>query len=438
MEIKVLDTNVLLDRLIENVLESFKEPTEVIIPLVTLEELDNFKKGYEAKNVHARAANKFLDKLREKGPLHQGVEYKNHLIRVAVRDEELNLEKPDYKIIKRSQEENATLITQDINLRVVADAVGVKSTNFAPDDVDSNKLYSGYREIVITDEESIELGKYESTFIPAGNRRFYNNQFIIMEDDMGAIYLGIYKAKHHRIEKLLSHYRAWNIKPKKDKNNEVVIEQIFLMHALLDPEIEFVSAIGPSGCGKTLLTMAAALEQTLNDNKYSKVMVMRPLVAVGDDIGFLPGDKLEKLEPWMASTFDALDYLLEDYQGDEGSWLGGNREKIYSLIHTGRLELEAMAHIRGRSLPKQFMIIDDAQNLTQHQATTIITRAGEGTKVVFLGDLSEKQIDNHRLTPNNNGLAYVIDKFKGSDIVGHITLNTVVRSGLAQLGVEKL
>ena len=165
---------------------------------------------------------------------------------------------------------------------------------------------------------------------------------------------------------------------------------------------------------------------------------MRPIIAVGEDIGYLPGDKLEKLEPWMASTFDALDVLLEDYQSKDGSYCMGSKEKVYNLIQTGSLELEAMAHIRGRSLPKQFLIIDDAQNMTQHEAASIITRAGEGTKVVFLGDLSEKQIDNHRLTPSSNGLAYVIDRFKGESIVGHITMNEVVRSPLAQLGVEKL
>lgn len=440
LNIKVLDTNVLLDRTLEAVLESFTEPTRVILPLIVLEELDTFKKGFESKNEYARAVNRFLDGLRKLGKLHEGVPYGEHIIQVAIELDELDLHKPDYKIIKTAQEKGAVLVTQDINERVIADAVGVESTHFAPNDVNVNELYTGKTECEITDEESIQLMAWDSKGIYAGyDHGLINNQFVLMKAANGATYEGIYKEKRNFIEKLDSHYHAWKIRPKKDKMGNTVVEQKYLMHLLLDPEIQFITALGPSGTGKTLLTLAAALEQTLNATEYKKVTVMRPLVAVGNDIGFLPGDKLEKLEPWMASTFDALDLLLEDYQEKDGdSWLGGSREKVYNLIHTGRMELEAMAHIRGRSLPNQFLIIDDAQNLTQHEAASIITRAGEGTKVVFLGDLSEKQIDNHRLTPSSNGLAYVIDRFKGEDIVGHITLNTVVRSRLAQLGVEKL
>lgn len=431
-----LDTNVLLDRPFETIFESFTEPTEVVIPLVVLEELDTFKDGHAARHEYARAATRFLDNLRTQGKLHEGVLYKQHKVVVHVAADELDLNKPDYRIIKKAMETESTLVTQDINERVVADAVGVESTNFAPNDVDVNKLYTGYRDIRITDEE-VQAFYQDGSFNP-GTRRLYNNQFLIMEDDFGGLHLGIYKSNKKRVEKLLPRYEAWGIKPKKDKNNEVVFEQIFAMHLLLDPDIEFVTLLGPSGTGKTLLALAAGLEQTVASDEYNKIMVMRPLVAVGDDIGFLPGDKLEKLEPWMASTFDALDFLLEEYTPKDGGFYTSCKEKIYSLIHDGKLELEAMAHVRGRSIPKQFIIVDDAQNLTQHQAATIITRAAEGTKIVFLGDLSEKQIDNHRLTPSSNGLAYVVDRFKGENIVGHITMQTVVRSKLAQLGVEKL
>lgn len=432
----VLDTNVLLDRPFETIFENFTEPTEVVIPLVVLEELDTFKNGHAARHEYARAATRFLDALRKEGKLHEGVVYKQHRVIVSVSPEELDLSKPDYQIIKKALDTESTLITQDINERVVADAVGVDSTNFAPNDVDVNKLYQGYREIDIADDE-VEAFYARGEFHP-GTRRIYNNQFLIMKDSLGGIHLGIYKVNKKRIEKLRGNYEAFGIKPKKDKQGFAVIEQIFAMHLLLDPDIEFATLLGPSGCGKTLLTLAAGLQQVVNEDTYNKIMVMRPLVAVGDDIGFLPGDKLEKLEPWMASTFDALDYLLEDYQTKDGAFHMSSKDKVYGFIQAGLMELEAMAHVRGRSIPKQFIIVDDAQNLTQHQATTIITRAGEGSKVVFLGDLSEKQIDNHRLTPSNNGLAYVIDRFKGEDIVGHITMQTVVRSRLAQLGVEKL
>lgn len=435
----VLDTNVLLDRPFEAILESFKKPTRVRLPLVVLEELDTFKKGFEVKNEYARAATRFLDSLRENGKLHEGVQHGEHMIQVDVNVEELDLNKPDYKIIKTAIDTDSILITQDINERVVADAVGVESRHYAPNDVNVNDLYKGYREIKITDDEAQILANYASRGIDAGKRRFMHNQFVIMKDSLGGVHEGIYKSENHYIEKLRTHYEAFGIRPKRNKAGQVVREQRFFMHLLLDPKIQFVTALGPSGCGKTLLSLAAALQQSELGDEYDKITVMRPLVSIGETIGLLPGDKLEKLEPWMGSTFDSLEFLLSDYEIKDGDLLNG-KDKIYELIHNGRLELEAMEHIRGRSIPRNFLIVDDAQNLTQQQAASIITRAGEGTKVVFLGDLSEKQIDNHRLTPSSNGLAYVVDRFKGEDIVGHITFNqkNVVRSRLAQLGVEKL
>lgn len=440
----VLDTNVILDKPFESILESFTNPTLIIFPLVVMEETDTFKKGFEIKNVYARSVINFLDKLREHGKLHEGVAYGKHVIKVEIDIEELDLNKPDYKIIRTAKDNNATLITQDINERIIADAVGVESTHFAPNDIDVNKLYTGHRETTVTEEEAynfITRTDYLANIgIDAGSRRLVNNQFVTMKDSDGNKYEGIYKAERKEIVPLKPEYRAWGVKPKLDKKTqEEIQEQKHLMHLLLDPSIEFVTAIGPSGCGKTLLALAAALEQTEGGkSQYKKITVMRPLIPAGEQIGFLPGDKLEKLEPWMASTFDALEYLLADYQSPDGSFQDGVKEKIYGMISVGRLDLEAMAYVRGRSIPDQFIIIDDAQNLTVDQAATIITRAGEGTKLVFLGDLSEKQIDNHRLTSSSNGLAYAIDRMKGEDIVGHITLNTVVRSRLAQLGVEKL
>lgn len=444
-----LDTNVVLDRTFESVMESFEEPTLVHIPLVVLEECDTFKKGFEAKNEYARAVNRFLDSLREKGKLHEGVAYEQHVIKVVVKIEELDMTKPDYRIILTAKETGSILISQDINVRVVADALGVQAMMFAPNDVDINKLYTGHTTYPLTEEEVYFLRKWNGEGIPARDGHgLNNNEFVRMDyHATGETYYGIYKADTDIIVGLEKRYSAWGVKPKHDEHGELVEEQHYLMHLLMDPNIQFITAIGPSGTGKTLLTLAAALSQSISKNTYKKVTVMRPLIAVGNDIGFLPGDKLEKLEPWMASTFDALEYLLEDYETENESRqyrsmaeaeASSSKEKVYSLIQTGKLELEAMAHVRGRSLANQFLIIDDAQNLTQHEATTIITRAGEGTKVVFLGDLSEKQIDNHRLTPSSNGLAYVIERFKGEEIVGHITLNKVVRSPLAQLGVEKL
>lgn len=432
----LLDTNVILDGPFESIVEAYEKGTEIMIPHIVLEELDTFKKGNETKNEYARSTTRLLDSLRKEGKLSEGVDYLGRKIVVTINDADLNLDKPDFRIIHTAKEEGAKLITQDINARVVADSLGVEAENFAPNHIDVNELYTGYKEIEITEDESVLLGSEVSNSIVYLDDDIYHNQFVIMKGPMGEEYEGIYKEDKGKIVLLDKQYTAFNVKPRKKKgSNESVREQRFLMHLLLDPDIQFVTAIGPSGCGKTLLTIAAALQQSEKEDVYNKVTVMRPLISIGNDIGFLPGDKLEKLEPWMGSTFDALDFLMENEES-KAAWSA--RDKTLELIHSGRVELEAMAHIRGRSLPNQFLIVDDAQNLTQQEAASIITRAAEGTKVVFLGDLSEKQIDNHRLTPSSNGLAYVIDKFKGEEIVGHITLNTVVRSKLAQLGVEKL
>lgn len=439
MDKKTLDTNVLLDRPLGDVLASFSEPTHVIIPLVVVEELDRFKKGHEVVNEFGRATSRFLDKLRGLGKLNEGVQYEQHIVQVIVGEDDLDLSKPDHQIIKCAKDNNSQLVSQDINVRIVADALGIPVSNFAPEDVNVKKLYSGVKEIKITDEEVAVFYSERAAIDPAG-RRLLHNQFVIMKDSMGGEHEAIYDGNRKEIVALEKGYDAWGITPKKDKAGKIIPEQKFLMHLLLDRSVEFVSAIGPSGCGKTFLAIAAALEQVFNRDEetgYNKIVVMRPLVPIGNDIGYLPGSKLEKLEPWMASTFDALEYLLEKFDMKDGFRMS-SRDKILSLVEDGVLELEAMAHIRGRSIPNQFIIVDDAQNLTQHQAASIITRAGEGSKVVFLGDISSKQIDDHRLTPSSNGLAYVADRFKGEDIVGHITLETVVRSRLAQLGVEKL
>lgn len=440
----VLDTNVLLDRNIENIMDGFEVPTLVILPHVVLKELDTFKKGFETKNELARTATRFLDKLRQQAKDEdEYYYYKEHAIHIDIPFEDLNLSKPDYKIIETASRFEAMLISQDINERVVADAVGVASMNYAPEEVDVNMLYTGYSEFYAdSDAEYMQLWKGG---IPLKQGSYFHNEFVCVrleQDSTIPAGLGIYDAEKERIVAVNTERRAWGIKSR--TKLEEVDEQNMLLHLLMDDEVKFVSAIGPSGCGKTLLTLATALQQVMKDVKYKKIVVMRPLTAVGDDIGFLPGDKKEKLRSWMASTYDAMDTLLEDAEDylfkDADLQPNGfsTEDKVDFLIDTGVLELEALTYIRGRSLSNQILIVDDAQNLTRQQAATIITRAGKGTKVVFLGDLSEKQIDNWRLTPNSNGLAYVIDKFKGQPIVGHVTLSTVIRSELAQLGVELL
>ena len=441
-----MDTNVVLDRTLKNIIDGFNEPTEVILPLVMLEELDTFKKGYEIKNVNARSANNFLDELRGHGELHKGVKYGKHIVKVTVDIADLDLGKVDYKIINTAKEHDAVLITQDINERVIADAVGVESTHYRHDDVDAETLYTGVCVCDISDEDIEDFinKKYirTNTVMREGSEyELHHNEFVIMKDSQGGESEGIFDAESGTIQPLQRNYEAFGINPKRDTKGTLIQEQKFLMHLLLDKDTDFVSAIGPSGIGKTFITLAVALQKMLKEQEYSRIVVMRPLIPIGQEIGHLPGDKREKLSPWMASTTDNLEALLAEETFNRDNDCVSAREVVEAMMDSGQLEFEGISFIRGRSIPQQFIIVDDAQNLTVQEATTIITRAGEGSKVVFLGDLSEKQIDNHRLTPSSNGLAYAVDRLHGSVGIGHISTldeSKVVRSRLARLGVEKL
>lgn len=451
MKTKLLDTNVILEHSLQTIIERFdkeEEDIDIVIPFKVIMELDNFKKGNDIKNFHARSSLRLLEELRRKAKS-QGKSLTDTLkisdnctIRVHVEDRDLNLdpEKVDNNIIliSKSLLDNVEIVTLDLHERIVADCFDVES-NGLDEDIEIKNMYTGIERITITDNQLQEFNANYHDRSFSTRRNLYPNQFVIMVDSAGNEHYGIYDSENKKIRGLKPVYEAWGIKPKKDQDGNTIIEQAMLMHLLLDTNIHFVSAVGPSGSGKTLLTLACALQQTLEDGTYNKIIVMRPLVDVGKDIGALPGDKLEKLEPWMMSTFDNLEFLLEHYTPEPLKDIMSPRDKVYSLIENGILELEVMQFIRGRSIPNQFIIVDDAQNLTPHQAATIITRAGEGSKVVFLGDISKQQIDDPRLNTYNNGLTYVVEKFKGADpIIGHITLEKVVRSRLASLGVDLL
>lgn len=440
----VVDTNVWLDRNITSVIESFENKVLFIIPHMVLKEIDKFKKGVETINENAREANRFLNKLREQGAKDYddwktvySYDDEKYLFYIDIEESDLDLTKPDNKIIFSARNNEADFYSQDLNALVVADALGVRTKNFSPEDVDVNELYTGHGEYYATMDEYLQ---FQDSPIEVPHNEFLENQFVVVKYAGQPDLEGIYDAAAEWVRPLERNYRAITIEPKFDARKQDINEQKMFMHLLMDEGISMVTGLGPSGCGKTLLSLAAALQQ-VNEGKYSRVVVMRPLTAVGKDIGYLPGDKAEKLESWMASTYDALDVILENYIPKDGYKDGFDfsvQDKVRSLREENLLELEAMTYIRGRSLSRQIMIVDDAQNLTRQEAATIVTRIGEGSKLILLGDLSEKQIDNPRLTPRSNGLAYVIDRMKGQEIVGHLTLKNVVRSKLAQLGVDLL
>jgi PhoH-like ATPase len=452
MKTKVLDTNVILDHSLQGILDQLKEEEgemTIVIPFKVSRELNGFKSGVQLKNYNARRSIALIESLRKSGDLTKGVRYDDKFtikIYTTAEDEELNLNQTDDTVIYTAQVhkeiygDNVEIVTDDLDERILASIHNVESRSL--EEPKELELYTGKEIIPITDKQLEEFYSDPKNPSVKTKRKLYPNQFVMMKDSSGAVHYGIYNYQTKSIDRLKRHYEAWSIKPKKNSEGQVIIDQAMFMHLLLDPNIQFVSAIGPSGCGKTLLALAAGLEQVFNTGLYNKITIMRPLVNLDKDIGALPGDKLEKLEPWMASSFDNLEYLLglhcpKDYDLE----MLQDREKAYRLIEMGKLEIEAMAYIRGRSMHNQFIIVDDAQNLDIHQAATIITRASEGTKIVFLGDINQKQIDNPKLNSFNNGLTYIVEKFKGVDpIVGHIsfTKQDVVRSKLASLGVDLL
>ena len=461
MKIKILDTNVILDYPLSVIIESFSDEADivkVVIPFNVLIELDTFKKGTDYINENCRSAIRFLDNLRRQGNLLEGIPYnEKFIVQIDINQGNLNFdpEKVDNSILITAAEmkvdgKDVEVVTRDLHERILADVLNIVADDVNIDKAASEELYTGIEHIDINDCQLMEwysnpkaCGSIESP------QEFSPNSFVNMTDPLGISHYGVYNHKNNRIEAMQRTYSAWGIHPKTKGECGPIPEQSMLMHLLLNPEVEFVSAVGPSGTGKTLLALACGLEQVrgMFPSLYDKIVVLRPMVGVDKDIGALPGDKNEKLEPWMGAIYDNLELLLENYTPKDLSgprkdadWIPiSPREKVTELIELGKLELEAITFIRGRSMPRQFIIVDDAQNLSVQQAVTIVTRAGEGSKVVFLGDISRQQIDDRQLTPMSNGLSYVVDKLKGTDpIIGHIMMNEVVRSKLASLGVKYL
>ncbi|MEW6697422.1 MAG: PhoH family protein [Bacillota bacterium] len=436
MQIRILDTNVLLDRPIKEIISSF-EPCKIIIPLAVINELDRFKGLEDARGHCARQAIRFLDGLRPQ--LHQGVLLPTgHQIQVEVNHcnvllpEYLPREKVDTRILaiakgfKEEQKAPVTLVTQDICQRVIADTLGVSAENYAAEQVNLDYLYKGWDTIGISYEEVqdfYQLKRIESA------KNLLENQYVCMEDNLGGRHLG--RNSKGMIHPLRRDLHAFGLGPAEGN-----LEQSFLMDALLDPSIELVSILGPAGTGKTLLALAAGLQQVVNQRLYSKLIVTRALIPHSRDIGALPGTKKEKLTPWMAAIYDNLEFLTRNFAASKHDERCSPSERVEKFMEEGYIELEALTYIRGRSIPKQWILIDEAQNLTKENIKTIITRAGIGSKIVLTGDI--QQIDNYRLTATSNGFVTLIESFKNQDLFAHITLSRTERSRLAALGVELL
>ncbi len=444
-KIFVLDTNVLIHN--PQSMFSFDE-NDVVIPITVIEEVDNFKKSVDEKGRNARQIGRFLDELRGKGSLRKGVATENGgTIKVVLSrkvsdtaSDILITDTNDNLIIGTAlyiKEQNpkipVILISKDANVRIKADAVGLEAANFETDKINFSELYSGYMKLILDDETIAEFE--EKKFLLNDFGEIYPNQFVLLckseEDEDGII--ARYSVENNTIYPL-KYYHGQDLFGITSRN----IEQTMSFDLLMDPEVKLVSLVGKAGTGKTLIALAAGLNQVVEENRYTRLVVSRPVSPLGKDIGFLPGTKAEKFNPWMQPIYDNMEILLstknEKDDNGNGKIFGKKQPGLKDYLDFGFIELEPLTYIRGRSLPEQYIIIDEAQNLTPHEMKTIITRAGEGTKIVITGD--PYQIDIPYLDSESNGLSIAVEKLKAEKIVGHVTLTKGERSVLADLAAK--
>lgn len=414
----ILDTSVLLYH--EDSIHGFPDQ-EIILPIEVLEELDTFKTRDDSKGNAARYINRFLDELRQQGSLKEGVKLKNgQTIRICL-DSDLSIlpagfdNTYDNKIISVAYKElkagsDVSIISRDINFRVKCDALGIPAENYSKEKVkiDRREAYTGVSVIDISSEEmedfysNGEIDLYED---------FYPNEFIVLKSDKQSA-LAVYK--NETVKKLtFTSQKGFNVQGITPRNKE----QTFALEALLDPDCHMVTLTGKAGCGKTLLAVASAVHQ-LQSGRYKKIIVSRPVQSLSSDIGFLPGTKYEKMEPWIQPMVDNFKIVFN------------NGESYFNLmLEKGIIEVEALTYIRGRSLPSTIFILDEAQNITYQEAKAVLTRMGEGSKLIMLGDL--EQIDAPHLDSTTSGLGAISEKFKDFELSSHITLLKGERSKLA-------
>ncbi|MGA1824677.1 MAG: PhoH family protein [bacterium] len=439
----VLDTNVLIHN--PQSIYSFSD-NNVIIPITVIEELDRFKNSSDKKGMHARQVLREIDALTKKGALRKGARMKNKgTFKISFGPKHFDLQNMDAgvndnKIIAVAKEllnngEAVFFISKDVNARIKAEALGIKARDYEKQKVEYAYLYKGWKEIQVKREDLNKL--YEEGKLVVKSHTFLNNEHALVkaEEDPKSSAICKYDSVGQYLVPLKKEFTAMGIHP-------LNMEQRFAFDLLLDDNVKLVTLVGQAGTGKTLIAIACALSKTLGKHPvYEKLLVARPIIPMGKDIGYLPGSKDQKLNYWMQPIFDNLDFILKKavLKKTDSSKKGNvatSEMTLDHLIQSDSVEIEALTYIRGRSIPHQFLIIDEAQNLTPHEIKTIISRAGDGTKIVLTGD--PEQIDNPYLDANSNGLSYTAEKLKGQAIVGHIFLSKSERSELAALAVENL
>ena len=447
----VLDTSVYLTDF--KSVYAFKN-NDIIVPLKVLEEIDKHKKRQDAVGSNARRIIKILDEMRGRGSLNDGVRigrgqgilwvkgYESNLL-----PEEFPREDPDNQIIatalteqRKNQDRKVSIVSRDINMRVKCDALGLAAEDYVVGKVIRNagELYTGYREILFDDVVIDRFYDNEEIYITSEEYHLQPNQYLMLISNTNnkKTALGRFINNESPLKKLSGDYNTgiWGVSPRNK-------EQHFALDLLMDQNVPVVSLIGKAGSGKTLCALAAGLQQVLeprplgkvknkqtqnkDNTPYRRLIVTRPVQPLGKDIGFLPGSLEEKMAPWLMPVQDNLQFLL-----------GDDKVTLEMYLDTGTIEIEALTYIRGRSIANAFIIVDEAQNLTKHELKTIITRVGEGTKIVLTGDI--EQIDNVYLDETSNGLTYAVEKLKSFPITGHVTLLKGERSEVASLAAKVL
>jgi PhoH-like ATPase len=431
----VLDTNILLHD--PRAITQFGD-NEVVIPIFVIEEIDNFKKEASELGRNAREVARMLDKLRTEGRLSDGCKLPGGgVLRVAsaarsvpttlresqIADHLILMVALDVRDANKGQE--TIFVTKDVNLRIRADSLGLTSMDYEADRVDIDELYSGMTEMTVSGGDVDTF--YAQNTLELAESHLKANQYVLLRDrDNGShTALGRFDGNTKRLVPLRKIKEGiWGIRPRNK-------EQHCALDLLLCDDVKLVTLVGKAGTGKTMLALAAGLQKVVEEQLYSKMLVSRPIFPLGRDVGYLPGDIEEKLNPWMQPIYDNVEYLMGLSKTERKSG-----RSYQELIDMGFIEIEPLTYIRGRSIPNQFIIVDEAQNLTPHEVKTIITRVGEATKVILTGD--PYQIDNPYVDATSNGLTTVVEKFKGENVAGHVTLSKGERSALAELASNVL
>ena len=433
----ILDTNVLLHD--PNSLLSFVD-NHVLIPIEVIEEIDRFKRESNDLGQNARSVSRMLDGFRGTGSLSEGVELPNGgKLKIAFYknghsgngDGAFNGNTVDNRIlllaasIQKTQPKNPTiLVSKDINLRIKADALGLQAEDYETDRVFITDLYTGMMEMAVSSAKIAEFRAKSELALDQG-KKYSPNEYCTLLDEANTKKAALAKvdATGTKLIPIIDcRDGIWGIKPRNR-------EQHFALDALLDDRIKLVTLMGKAGTGKTLLAMAAGLKRVVNDREFRRLVVARPTISMGKELGFLPGSLEEKLAPWMQPIHDALE-MLSDLN------MGHDHRRSGDLMRSGAIVVEALSYIRGRSIANQFMIIDEAQNLTPLEVKTIVTRVGNGTKIVFTGD--PYQIDNPYVDSSSNGFNYVVSKFRDQAVSAHVELQKGERSELAELAANIL